>query len=526
MATTYQSQNKKTGRRDTILVLDFGGQYTHLIGRNIRENSVYSEIIPCDTPAEKVKEHITTFDAKGMIFSGGPDSVYDKDAPKFDPKILEIGLPILGLCYGHQLIAHLSRGKVERALRKEYGKTYIVVDKHVGVLSGLQRVEMVWMSHGDTVSELHPDYEMLAFSENTPIAAFRHKSLPIYGLQFHPEVIHTKSGPQILRNFIFNECGCEQNWKIENFVDRAIEDIKNAVGDSRCVVGLSGGVDSSTVTALMGKSIGNNLVVVYVDTGLMREGETEQVRDTFSKIGVDLRVVYAKDRFLNALKGVKDPEEKRRIIGGLFVRVFEEQALTINATYLVQGTIYPDRVESGKTGKSAIIKTHHNVGGLPDDIKFKGVIEPLKDLYKDEVRKVAAELGLPDSIVHRQPFPGPALAIRIMGEVTAEKLEIERKADHIVTCEIDDAGLAKGLWQYFAVLTDTMSTGVKADGRAYGHVVALRVVESREAMTSTAAELPWDVLKRISTRITNEIPNVNRVVYDLTDKPPGTVEWE
>ncbi len=521
-----QKQNIKTDKRDTILVLDFGGQYTHLIGRNIRENNVYSEIVPCDTPAEKIKELITSFNVKGIIFSGGPDSVYDKNAPRFDPKILELGTPILGLCYGHQLIAHLSEGKVEPAHRKEYGEAFITVSNPVGILAGLQRTEKVWMSHGDTVLELRSDYEGLASSENTPIAAFRHKTLPIYGLQFHPEVIHTESGAKILKNFIFNECNCEPNWKVSNFVDKAIKEIRDSVGESKCVVSLSGGVDSSVSTALMGKAIGNNLIVVYVDTGLMREGETEQVKDTFGKIGVDLRIINAKERFVNALKDITDPEQKRKIIGKLFVNVFEEQAVSINADYLVQGTIYPDRVESGKTGKSALIKTHHNVGGLPDDIKFKGVIEPLKDLYKDEVRKAAAELGLPESIVNRQPFPGPGLAIRIIGEVTPEKLEIERKADYIVTNEIEKAGLAKGLWQYFAVLTDTMATGVKGDARAYGHVVAWRALESREAMTAKFAELPWSLIQKISTRITNEVPNVTRVVYDTTDKPPGTVEWE
>ncbi len=516
----------RKGQRDVILVLDFGGQYTHLISRNIRENSVYSEIAPHDTPFDTIKGLIRNWNVKGIVLSGGPDSVYDKDAPMLDPKILELGIPVLGLCYGHQLIAHLSNGKVEKMLRKEYGETYITINNSTGILAGLQRMERVWMSHGDAVLNMPSDYEVLASSENTPVAAFRNRNRPIYGLQFHPEVVHTEKGSQILRNFIFNECKCEPNWKASNFVEESIRGIRDTVGEGKCVVSLSGGVDSSTSTALMGKAIGNNLIVVYVDTGLMREGETEQVRNTFNKIGVDLRIVEARDRFLNALKGVADPEQKRRIIGKLFIEVFEEQASGIGAEYLVQGTIYPDRVESGKTGKSALIKTHHNVGGLPENIKFKAIIEPLKDLYKDEVRKVAAELGLPKSIVNRQPFPGPALAIRIIGEVNAEKLEIERKSDHIVTEEIEKAGLDKGLWQYFAVLTDTKATGVKGDSRAYGHVVAWRALKSREAMTAKFAELPWDLIRRISTRITNEVPNVTRVVYDTTDKPPGTVEWE
>jgi GMP synthase (glutamine-hydrolysing) len=519
-------ENTTLSQRNSILILDFGGQYTHLIGRNIRENKVYSEIFPCETSSEKLKEIITRLNVKGIILSGGPDSVYDTNAPTFDPKVLELGIPILGLCYGHQLIAHLSKGRVEQSLRKEYGNTKINISDHYGILAGLQRTETVWMSHGDTVQELSPDYMALASSENTPVAAFRHRNLQIYGLQFHPEVTQTESGIQILRNFIFNECKCEPNWVVTNFIDDAIKKIKDQVKDDKCIVTLSGGVDSSTSTALMGRAIGNNLIVVYVDTGLMRENETEEVKEIFCRTGVDLRVIDAKERFLNELKGVTDPEQKRKIIGNLFIKIFEEQIPQIDAKYLVQGTIYPDRVESGKTGKSALIKSHHNVGGIPDNIKFEAIVEPLRDLYKDEVRRVAAELGLPDSIVNRQPFPGPGLAIRVIGEVTAEKLGIVRKADYIVTSEIEKAGLARGLWQYFAVLTDTESVGIKGDARAYGPTIAFRALVSREAMTAKFAWLSEDLVRTISTRITNEIPEVTRVVYDVTDKPPGTVEWE
>ncbi len=513
-------------RRDTILVFDFGGQYTHLIGRNVRENGVYSEIIPCDISLEKLKKLRSKFNVKGIIFSGGPDSVYDKDAPKFDKRVLELGIPILGLCYGHQLIAHVAKGRVEPAKKKEFGYAEVTIDNPVGVLAGLSRKEKVWMSHGDTVFWLPDDFERLAHTENSPIAAFRHRKLKIFGLQWHPEVVHTVHGSLMLQNFIFKECGCTKNWSMQGFSRNAIKEIKQKVGKGRCLVALSGGVDSSVATALVAKAVGKRLTAVYVDTGMMREGETTQIKRTFSKFHIDLKIIDAKERFLKALKGVSDPEKKRKIIGREFIRVFEEQAKAVKADYLVQGTIYPDRVESGSTGKSALIKSHHNVGGLPKGIKFKAIVEPLRDLYKDEVRKVAKDAGLPDKIVHRQPFPGPGLAVRIVGPITEEKLEIERKADHIVTEEIERKGLEKNLWQYFAVLTDTKATGVKGDARAYGWVVAWRAVVSREAMTASFAELPWDVARRISTRITNEIPQVTRVVYDTTDKPPGMVEWE
>ncbi len=515
------------GKRDMILILDFGGQYTHLIGRNVRENSVYSEIVPFDTSAAEIREMASFSGIKGIILSGGPDSVYEKDAPKLDPEILKLGIPILGLCYGHQLIAHMSKGEVRQAAKKEYGDTEAVIDKPERILYGLHHKEKVWMSHGDTVSSLPEEWEVLAHTDNTPVAAFGHRSLPIYGLQWHPEVVQTEHGTQIIKNFIFNECKCQRNWRITDFADSAMHEIRDAVKGGKAVVALSGGVDSSAAAALVTRAIGgHNLVAVYVDTGLMREGETEQIRSTFTKLGTDIRIIKAEERFLKALRGAEDPEQKRKIIGREFASVFEEQAAESGADFLIQGTIYPDRVESGKSGKSALIKTHHNVGGLPKDLKFKGVIEPLRDLYKDEVRKVAKELGLPESIVKRQPFPGPGLAVRVIGEITREKLDIVRHADYIVTEEIERSGIAESLWQYFAVLTNTRTTGVKGDGRAYGYLVSFRALVSREAMTAKFAELPWGLVRRISTRITNEIPGVVRVAYDVTDKPPATVEWE
>jgi GMP synthase (glutamine-hydrolysing) len=511
---------------DVVLVLDFGGQYCHLIGRRIREQGVYSEIVSHNIKPEEIRLLNEKFNVKGLVFSGGPASVYEPNAPRCDPSILDLGLPVLGLCYGHQLIAQMAGGKVEPAKRREYGIAYVTIDKPVGVLKGLDRKEKVWMSHGDTVFSLPAEYDVLAHTENCPVAAFRHKKKPIYGLQWHPEVIHTEKGMQMLRNFIFEVSSCEANWKIEDFVEAAIREIKDAIGESKAIIALSGGIDSSAATALAAKALGQNLTAVLVDHGFMREGEPEEVKSTFGKFGINFVLVEARERFMQKLKGVADPEKKRRIIGEEFIRVFEEVARKVGAEYLIQGTIYPDRIESGFRKFSDKIKTHHNVAGLPTKMEFKAVVEPLRDLYKDEVRKVAAQLGLPEEIVWRQPFPGPGLAVRVMGEVTKEKVEVVRKADSIVTEEIEKAGLKACLWQYFAVLTDTKSTGVKGDARAYGYTVAIRAVESREAMTASFAKIPYEVLERISTRITNEIPKVVRVVYDVTHKPPATIEWE
>jgi GMP synthase (glutamine-hydrolysing) len=511
---------------DAILVLDFGGQYCNLIARRIREHKVYSEIVPCDITPEEIEKLNKNMNVKGLILSGGPWSVYEKGAPKFDPRILKLGIPVLGLCYGHQLIAYLSKGKVEPGTKREYGIAQIIIDKPVGILKGLSQEEKVWMSHGDTVYELPEDFEVLAYTENCPVAAFRNKEKRIYGLQWHPEVVHTEKGMKMLSNFIFEVCGCRTNWRPESLIDKAIRETRETVGDGKAIIGLSGGIDSSVATFLAAEALGERLLAIYVDHGFMRLGETKFVESTFKKHGVKVVVIRAQKRFFKRLKGVTDPEKKRKIIGSEFIRVFEEAAKKIGAEYLIQGTIYPDRIESGFRKHSDTIKTHHNVGGLPTKIEFKAVIEPLRDLYKDEVREIANIMGLPKELVRRQPFPGPGLAVRIIGEVTPEKTMLVRKADKIVTDEIEESELADSLWQYFAVLTKTKSTGVKGDSRAYGSTVAVRIVESTEAMTAGFAKVPYEVLEKISTRITNELPQVTRVVYDITHKPPATIEWE
>lgn len=511
---------------DTILVLDFGGQYCHLIGRRIRENGVYSEIVPHDISPEEVKSLSEKFKVKGLIFSGGPSSVYEQNAPKLNPRILEVNLPILGLCYGHQLLAQLSDGKVKPAACKEYGIAQVVVDKPVGVLEGLSKQEKVWMSHGDTVCALPPDFEVLAHTDNCPVAAFRHKQKPIYGLQWHPEVIHTEKGVRMLHNFIFEVCKCEANWKVEDIIEKMVKEIKADVGSAKAIIGLSGGIDSSVATALAAQALGDQLTAVFVDHGFMREGEPEAIRATFEKYPINFVVANAQDRFMSKLKGIVDPERKRKVIGEEFIRVFEEIAEKSGAQYLLQGTIYPDRIESGIRKNSDVIKSHHNVAGLPTNIAFKKIVEPLRDLYKDEVRKVATMLNLPKELVNRQPFPGPGLAVRIIGELTPEKVSVAKKSDAIVREEIEKNHLEEKLWQYFSVLTDTKATGVKGDSRAYGYVVAVRAAESREAMTANFAQIPYPVLEKISTRITNEVPQVTRVVYDITHKPPATIEWE
>ena len=511
---------------DTILVLDFGGQYCHLIGRRIRENGVYSEIVSHDITPNEIKSLNTKFNVKGMILSGGPSSVYETNAPKLDPRVLEMGLPILGLCYGHQIVAQLSSGKVDSSCCKEYGTAQVKVDKAVGVLKGLGSEEKVWMSHGDTVSAMPSEFEVLAHTDNCPVAAFRHKKKPIYGLQWHPEVIHTENGAQMLRNFIFKVCKCKANWQMEDLIGKMVNEIKADVGNSEAIIGLSGGIDSSVATAIAARAINARLTAVFVDHGFMREDEPEEVRNAFKNLKINFVIANAQERFMKKLEGVTDPEKKRKIIGEEFVRVFEEIAEKSGAEYLIQGTIYPDRIESGFRRNSDKIKTHHNVAGLPSKINFKKILEPLRDLYKDEVRKIAKMLELSEAIVSRQPFPGPGLAVRIIGALTAEKVSIAKKADKIVREEIEKNSLKEKLWQYFAVLTDTKATGVKGDARAYGYVVAIRAAESREAMTASFAKIPYEVLEKISTRITNEIPDVTRVVYDITHKPPATIEWE
>jgi GMP synthase (glutamine-hydrolysing) len=508
---------------DTIVVLDFGGQYCHLIARGVRQLRVYSEILPSNIPSSEIQHRV---EIKGIILSGGPSSVYEKDAPQFDASILETGIPVLGLCYGHQLIADIIGGDVRAGEKREYGITYVNVNKSVDILQGLNRSEKVWMSHGDTVYSLPDEYEILAFTDNTPIAAFRHSKKPIYGLQWHPEVTHTEHGDEVLRNFVFEICDCKANWKPESLIQKGVKEIRNTVNDEKAVIALSGGIDSGTVAVLASRALGEKLTAVFVDHGFMREGETRSVKEAFEGLGVRLVQLDERNRFFRRLKDISDPEEKRRIIGEEFIRVFEDFADKIGAEYLIQGTIYPDRIESGAGRGASTIKTHHNVGGLPDKIRFKAIIEPLRDLYKDEVREVAKQLGLSNELVWRQPFPGPGLAVRVMGQISEEKIEVVRKADDIVVEEVKKIEFNNRLWQFFAVLTDTKSTGVKGDARAYGYTVAVRVVESREAMTANFSKLPYDVLERISTRITNEIPQVVRVVYDITHKPPATIEWE
>lgn len=511
---------------DTILVLDFGGQYCHLIGRRIREHGVFSEIVPHDITTDEVKALKEKFNIKGLILSGGPASVYEPNAPRIDPAVLEMDLPVLGLCYGHQLVAQIVKGKVKPAECREYGIAEVNIDKPVGVLNGLSSKETVWMSHGDTVFALPAEFEALAHTESCPVAAYRHKTKAVYGLQWHPEVIHTKNGERMLRNFIFDVCKCEANWKMEDLIEKMVKEVKADVGEATAIIGLSGGIDSSVATALAAQALGDKLTAVFVDHGFMREGEPEAIRDTFQKFEINFVVANAQKRFMEKLRGVVDPEKKRKVIGEEFIRVFEEEAEKSGAQFLIQGTIYPDRIESGFRKNSDVIKSHHNVAGLPSKIKFKKIVEPLRDLYKDEVRKVAKMLNLPKEIVNRQPFPGPGLAVRIIGELDGEKVKVAKKTDAIVRQEIERNGLEENLWQYFTVLTDTKATGVKGDSRAYGYVVAVRAAESREAMTANFAQIPYPVLERISTRITNEVPEVTRVVYDITHKPPATIEWE
>lgn len=515
-------------KTELILIIDFGGQYCHLIARRVRENKVFSEILPYYAKTAELDKFREKYDLKGIIFSGGPCSVYEKNSPSVSKEFLSYveknNIPLLGICYGHQLIAHLSGGIVVPGGRKEYGITEMTIDKKVGIFKGLSDKEKVWMSHGDNVTDLPAGFEALAHSDNAPIAAYRKGN--IYGIQFHPEVVHTVHGKEILKNFVYEVCKAKGNWEMGDYVKESVDKIKKQVGGGRALIALSGGVDSSTAAVLVAKAVGKNLTAVYVDTGLMRKNESESIEKTFTGEGFELnfKLVDAKERFFTALKGVTDPEKKRKIIGELFIRIFEEEAKKIKSDYLVQGTIYPDRIESG-IQSAATIKSHHNVGGLPEKLGLK-IIEPLADLYKDEVRVIAKKIGLPDEIANRHPFPGPGLAIRIIGEVNPGSTRIVREADYIVRDVIEKAGLSKDLWQYFAVLLPVKSVGVQGDSRTYCNTIALRIVQSKDGMTANFAEMPWNVLEKISTRITNEIPEVNRVVYDLTHKPPGTIEWE
>jgi GMP synthase (glutamine-hydrolysing) len=509
-----------------IIIIDFGAQYSRLIARRVRESNTYCEIIPYDAGSEILNEQ----DVIGVILSGGPNSVYEDGAPMAPAWVFDAGVPILGICYGMQLIAHQLGGKVESVTEREYGHAVIHKDGQGNVLlEGLDSEIPVWMSHGDRIEELPPGFRSLAYSENSPIAVMGNEEGTYFGIQFHPEVVHTPQGSEILRNFVFGVCHGAGDWTPVNFVSDAVDQIREQVGDGKVICALSGGVDSTVVAALIQRAIGDRLTCIFVDNGLMRRGEADRVQNVFaSQLGVNLIFVDGTERFLAALKGVTDPEVKRKAIGEEFIKVFEEVANDIGEVdYLAQGTLYPDVIESISADSSAshTIKTHHNVGGLPERMNLK-LVEPLRYMFKDEVRKAGIELGLTSQSVNRQPFPGPGLAIRIMGEVTYEKLEILRAVDWIVIDEVKADGLYERLWQSFAVLTNTRTVGVMGDQRTYQYVVAIRAVTSDDAMTADWARLPYDTLARISNRIVNEVPEVNRVVLDITSKPPGTIEWE
>jgi GMP synthase (glutamine-hydrolysing) len=512
--------------RKTVVILDYGSQYAMLIARRVRECQVYSELIPWDAPEEEA----LSLSPSAFILSGGPASVYEEGAPYLPPYVLRSGLPVLGICYGMQLLAQAFGGKVAPAPKKEFGPAILEVLNSSPLFLGMPPKFQVWMSHGDRVEELPPDFVALARTENSPFAVIAHKHLPIFGLQFHPEVVHTPLGREIIANFLFKVCNLSPSWTTSSFIEESVERIREKVKENEAVAAISGGVDSTVAAALVAKAIGDRLHCIFVDHGLLREGERDRVVIALKNtVKADIRVVEAGDRFLRKLRGVTDPEEKRRIIGEEFIKVFAEEAQRIGRIrYLVQGTIYPDVIESraSPTGKAAArIKTHHNVGGLPESMPFE-LIEPLRFLFKDEVREVGLALGLPREIVYRQPFPGPGLAVRILGEVTPERIKILRAADAILCEEVERAGLAEQLWQYFAVLTPLRTVGVRGDARAYDYVVAVRAVLSTDGMTADWARLPFDLLARISSRITNEVPGVGRVVYDITSKPPATIEWE
>jgi GMP synthase (glutamine-hydrolysing) len=508
--------------QEMIVVLDFGSQYNQLITRRIREFGVYSELHPHTITVEKLQE----MNPKGIIFSGGPNSVYAENAFHCDERIFELGIPILGICYGMQLMTKHFGGTVEKATHREYGKATIHVENESTLFKGLPSEQVVWMSHSDLVTEAPAGFTVDATNPSCPIAAMSNEVRKLYAVQFHPEVRHSVYGNDLLKKFVFDVCGCEGNWSMENFIEMEIQKIRETVGDKKVLCALSGGVDSSVVAVLIHKAIGKQLTCIFVDHGLLRKGEAESVMETFAK-GFDMNVIKvdARDRFLNKLKGVTDPEQKRKIIGNEFIYVFDDEAAKLEGIeFLAQGTLYTDIIESG-TATAQTIKSHHNVGGLPEDMKFK-LIEPLNTLFKDEVRALGTQLGIPDEVVWRQPFPGPGLGIRVLGEVTEEKLEIVRESDAILREEIKKAGLERDIWQYFTVLPDIRSVGVMGDARTYDHTIAIRAVTSIDGMTSDWARIPWDVLEKISTRIVNEVPHVNRVVYDITSKPPATIEWE
>jgi GMP synthase (glutamine-hydrolysing) len=507
---------------ELILILDFGGQYNQLIARRVRECNVYSEVVPFDISIEKIKEK----NPKGIIFTGGPASVYGEDSPRCAEGIFELGIPVLGICYGMQLMTYTLGGNVARADKREYGTTDVSIDNSSLLFEGFENTNGFLMSHTDFVEKVPEGFKNIGHTSSCPNAAMENKEKNLYGIQFHPEVNSSINGTQVIKNFLFNICKCSGDWIISSFVEESIAKLKEKIGDKKALCALSGGVDSSVAAVLLSKAIGKNLTCIFVDHGLLRKNEGDEVEDVFKNQDINFIRVNAKDRFLAKLAGVSDPETKRKIIGEEFIRVFEEEAKKIGTVdFLVQGTIYPDVIESG-LGKSSVIKSHHNVGGLPDYVDFKEIIEPLRDLFKDEVRKTGLELGMPENLVFRQPFPGPGLAIRVIGDITEDKLNILKDADYIFREEIANAGLHKNINQYFAVLTNLKSVGVMGDERTYDYTVALRAVETTDFMTGVWSRIPYEVLEKVSSRIVNEVDHVNRVVYDITSKPPATIEWE